>query len=83
MFSGFYDGLTRRTRVAGAVLALGFILFPFLVNGGVIVAQDNWNLGDLENWSADNQSWVTVDNPGSGGIGNTGFLEITMTETSV
>ena len=82
MFSGFYNGLPRRTSVASAVLCLGFILFPVLVNGGVIVAQDNWNLGDLENWSADNQSWVTVDNPGSGGIDNTGFLEITMTETS-
>jgi len=45
-----------------------------------IVAMTDWNDGSLANWS-ENQAWVTIANPGSGGITNSGFLQVTLDET--
>jgi len=44
------------------------------------VAQDDWNDGSLENWY-ENQAWVSMVNPGSGGVTNSGYLNIQMDAT--
>ena len=57
------------------------ILFmPLFVHSGAIVAYTDWNDGTLGNWT-ENQSWVSIVNPGSGGITNSGYLQITLNET--
>jgi len=47
----------------------------------IIVGKHDWDDGTLQGWSED-QQWVSLANPGSGGIGNSGYLQITLAATA-
>ena len=46
-----------------------------------ILGRHDWNDGSLQGWTAETQPWVSITNPGSGGIEDTGFLQMTLAET--
>jgi hypothetical protein len=49
-----------------------------------ILGSNTWNTpsGTLEGWTAPGQDWVNLSNPNSGGIGNTGYLNIGLESTT-
>jgi hypothetical protein len=59
-------GLAAAAAAAGAAYA------------GGIVGEFNWDDGTLQNWTED-EAWVSLSNPGLGGIGNSGFLQVDLT----
>ena len=59
------------TRVPGLIGALA--VAATVACGDPIVALNDWNDGTLQGWAED-QAWVSLSNPGSGGIGDSGYL---------
>jgi hypothetical protein len=72
--------MNMRRDVAMVVLA-GLVVAARVAQASIIVAQTTWNDGTTEGWT-DAQSWVTLSNPGSGGIADTGYLHVHMDATS-
>jgi len=52
-----------------------------LAQGGSIIGSFDWDDGTLQEWSSD-ESWVTLSNPGSGGVDDTGYLRIALPDAT-
>ena len=77
-------GTQRRTMNAVRAAAILGLLLGIRVSawGVPVIGQFDWNApNDLEGW-ASAQSWVHLSNPNSGGIGNTGYLNISLDPTA-
>jgi hypothetical protein len=70
-----------RRRLAAALF--GPCLLLATARADIILGSNTWNAADdLEGWTADDQDWVTLGNPNSGGPDNSGYLSIGMDETT-
>jgi hypothetical protein len=75
------------TKRAHSIVRLGVWMAAILLGvgqpgyGSMIVASENWNAPGLAGWTSD-EPWVTLSNPGAGGVGNSGYLNIALDATS-
>lgn len=65
-----------------AVLTLGILLFflSTFARSELILGQTDWDTAGLQGWTS-SDGWVSIANPGSGGITNSGFLQVTLAAT--
>jgi MYXO-CTERM domain-containing protein len=66
-----------RRPLATVAVALGVLS----ARASMMVGEFTWNDGTLEGWT-ESQSWVSLSNPGAGGVNNTGYLRIHMDATT-
>lgn len=69
-------GVDMRLTVLTAALAIGVTCA--VARGDGIVAIHDWNDGMLQNWTED-QAWASLAHSGTGGIGNSGYLQAQFT----
>lgn len=63
------------------LLALGIYLFLLVAaRGDLLIGEIDWNSGGLEGWTT-SDGWVSLANPGSGGVTNSGYLQVTLAAT--
>ncbi len=73
--------VTPRLFAALCFLLAAVLCIPRAAMGYLTLASNDWNDGTLQGWT-ENQSWISITNPGAGGVSNSGYLQVWFDATA-